>query len=149
MKMKKLLVAAVITMMSFSVFAGGNTGVGVGTTLFKGYKGKPFEIIAVLLDNFICWSNTFAVSSGTLGYQKGAVISRNEVESYVEQNMDMLAADMSRGNGEYLDGLADLMGAENKDLFSSKMKSNFDSIYTNESVSSKEVVDNIYKIHNS
>lgn len=146
--MKKIIIIAVVMLFSISVFAGGNTGVGVGTMLFKGYKGKPFEVLAVFLNGFVCASSTFAVTSGTLGYQKGAVISRNDVESYVEENMDMLAADMSRGNGEYIDGLAELMGAEDKALFSSKMKSNFDSIYTNESVSSKEVVENIYKIHN-
>jgi len=92
-------------------------------------------------------NGTFAITSGTLGYQEGAVIGSNLVDEYVAQNMDSIANDIAKGNGEYLDTLAHLMKVENKDAFKDSLHKNFSKIYTSKDVTSKEVVANIKDIN--
>ena len=149
--MKKFMVFAVVGAFIFAgsaVFAD-NTGCGLGTTLLKGKKGKVFEVLAVTT-NGTCANQTFAITSGTLEYEEGAVIGMNkEVQSFVAQNMDSLATDMAKGEGEYLDALASLMKVDNRMAFKFKMRYNFNKIYTSEEITSTEVVENIYRVVNS
>lgn len=148
--MKKLLVLSFAISLSLSVsdlFAD-NTGCGFGTALLSGKKGKFMEIIAVTT-NGTSGSSTFAISSGTSGYKEGGTIGVNIVDTYVAQNMDNLATDIARGDGEYLDTLAHLMKVENRDTFKDKLHKNFNKIYTSKDISSKEVVTNIRNIQNS
>lgn len=139
-----LLVLAVFS----SAFAGGNTGCGLGNVIFKGKSGKVVDVLAITT-NGSSYSQFFAITSGTSGYQEGVEIGANGVELYVDENMDMLAADMSRGNGEYLDTLATLMEVEDKAEFGKKLQSNFDKIYSHENITSKEVVANINAVTRS
>lgn len=145
--MKKLVVvfALCFTFIASNLFAN-NAGVGIGTVLLKGKQGKVMELIATCL-NGLCGNGTFAITTGTLGYKEGAVIGVNIVDVYVAENMDSLANDIAKGDGEYLDTLAHLMKVENKDAFKEKLHNNFNSIYTSEDVTSKEIVANINKIN--
>ena len=148
MKKISLLVAFALVFTATSAFAGGNTGVGLGTVLLEGKKGKVFELAATCL-NGICCNGAFAITSGTLGYKEGAVIAMNDVEIYVAKNMDSLATDIARGDGEYVNTLASMMKVEDVVSFKSKLKNNFDRIYSNEGVTSKQVVQNINEVKNS
>ncbi len=141
--MKKVLIASVMffALAGTQVFAD-NIGPGLGRLLLKGSKGKVMEFVGTTL-NGICGNGTFAITSGTLGYQEGAVIGTNLVDEYVAQNMDSLANDIAKGNGEYLDTLTHLMKVENKDAFKDNLHKNFGKIYTSKDVTSKEVVANI------
>jgi len=142
-----LAVLLVLSVFS-SAFAGGNTGCGLGNVIWKGKSGPVVEILAITT-NGTSYSQLFAITSGTSGYQEGATIGANTVELYVDENMDMLAADMSRGNGEYLDTLATLMEVENKSDFNKKLQANFDKIYSHDNITSKEVVANINAVARS
>ena len=51
--------------------------------------------------------------------------------------------------GEYLETLATIMKVENRNTFKQKLNKSFEKIYTSKDVTSKEVVANIKKIHNS
>jgi len=125
-----------------------NAGCGLGTMLFRGKKGKVFELFAVTT-NYSLVNSTFAVTSGTSGYQEGLRIGVNIVDVYVAQNMDNLASDIARGDGEYLNTLATLMKVDDRYQFKKKLKRNFRKIYSSKDVTSKEVVANIKNIYNS
>ena len=148
MKKVSLLVAFALIFTATSAFAGGNTGVGFGTQVLEGKKGKAWELLATCL-NGICCNGAFAITSGTLGYKEGLTIAMNDVEIYVAKNMDSLATDIARGDGEYVNTLASMMKVEDVASFKSKLKNNFDRIYSNEGVTSKQVVQNINEVKNS
>ncbi|MCL1910811.1 MAG: DUF3015 domain-containing protein [Leptospirales bacterium] len=148
--MKKILTVCVVSVfLSGSAVFADNVGAGLGRVLLKGNRGKALELVGTFLNN-ICGNGTFAITTGTLGYHDGASIGMNEeVKSFIAQNMDNLAADMAKGDGEYLDTLATLMQVEDKAEFNSKMKTNFSNIYTSYGVSSDQVAENIYKVTQS
>ena len=142
--MKKVMMFLFVSVVAFAVtdaFAN-NVGCGFGTEILKGKKGKVMEVLAVTT-NGTSGSSTFAITSGTSGYREGAVIGVNIVEAYVAQNMDNLANDIAKGDGEYIDTLAHLMKVTDKTRFKVTLKNNFNSIFTSESVTSKDVVRNI------
>lgn len=147
--MKKVLVVSFTLCMSLmftEVFAVDNIGPGLGRLVLKGKSGKVMELVGTFL-NGICGNGTFAITTGTLGYQEGAPIGLNSVDMYVAENMDSLANDIAKGNGEYVDTLASLMKVENKDNFKDNLHKNFNKIYTSKDVTSKEVVANIKEIN--
>lgn len=145
--MKKVLVASVMffALAGSQVFAD-NIGPGLGRVLLKGKSGKVMELAGTCL-NGTSGNGTFAISTGTLGYKEGAVIAVNLVDEYVAQNMDSLANDIAKGNGEYLETLAHLMKVENKVAFKENLHKNFNKIYTSSDVSSKEVTANIKALY--
>jgi hypothetical protein len=145
--MKKVLIASVVffTFAGSQVFAD-NIGPGLGRMLLKGKSGKVMELVGTCL-NGTSGNGTFAITSGTSGYKNGAVIGLSAVDAYVAENMDSLANDIAKGNGEYLDTLAFIMKVENKDSFKDSLHKNFNNIYTSKDVTSKEVVANIKAIN--
>jgi hypothetical protein len=149
--MKKFMMLLTVAVFAFSAnaaFAAGNVGCGFGTQLLKGKTGKFFEILAITT-NMTSYSSTFAVTSGTSGYQEGVAIGMNDVEIFVAKNMDSLATDIARGDGEYVTTLASMMDVKDINGFKSKLKTNFDKIYSASGVTSKEVVVNINDVVNS
>jgi hypothetical protein len=56
-------------------------------------------------------------------------------QMFMNDNMDQLAVDAARGQGETLDALAQVMGIEatDKAAFGATVQSNFDSMFTAES----------------
>ncbi len=147
--MKKILslVAVFGLILASSEAFAGNAGCGLGSVLLKGKKGKVMELLATCL-NGTSGNQTFAITSGTSGYEEGAVIGMTDVEVFVAKNMDSLATDIARGNGEYVDTLASMYKVQDVDGFKTKLKNNFDKIYTNTGVTSKEVVANINDVVN-
>jgi hypothetical protein len=149
----KKQIAAFVAVLAVSAFIADaayadNVGCGLGRIALKGKKGKVFEILAVTTNGTFA-SQTFAITSGTSGYQEGVAIGMNDIDVYVAENMDNLATDIAKGDGEYIDTLATMMNVSDKTIFKSKMKSNFNNIFTSENVTSKEVVANINRVANS
>jgi len=148
--MKKSFVIAFAICVSFvasEVFAN-NVGCGFGSVLLKGKKGKVFEVLAVTT-NGTSGSSTFAITTGTSGYKAGQAVGVNIVDEYIAQNMENLATDIAKGEGEYVDTLAHLMKVDNKTAFRAKLQKNFGKIYTSKDIKSKEVAANIKNIYNS
>jgi hypothetical protein len=138
-----LAVVAVVTITSYS-FAD-STGCGLGTKLWSGKSGLLANICAVTT-NGTSGNQTFGITSGTSGCNSGDAVALNErLDKFVADNMDNLATDIAKGNGEYLDSLSVLMDVndDNKAAFNNKLKNNFSKIYTSESVKSKDVINNI------
>lgn len=149
--MKKLVLAVVVV--SFiaipvsSCLAANqkNTGCGLGSLIMQGNDGLAFQVLAVTT-NGTCGNQTFGITSGTLNCeQPKKFVSRETINSYVADNMDNLANDIARGQGEYLNTLAVLMEVPegSRADFYALLQSNFSRIYTSPQVSSVDVLSNI------
>lgn len=140
-----LLIGLLVVPVSVSFAGQQNTGCGVGTMIMKGHDGLLFQVLAVTT-NGILGNQTFGITSGTLDCTQAKNFVRNEqLKTYVADNMDNLANDISKGQGEYLNTLAVLMDVPETDraLFYAKLQSNFSQIYPTSSVTSVDVLRNI------
>jgi Protein of unknown function (DUF3015) len=123
-------------------------GCGWGSKLFDGQKGVAPQVLAVTT-NGSTGNQTFGITSGTSGCtQDGTVATKWKTAAYVGENMNKLALDMSRGEGESLRSLASLMGVTGQDSaqFNSALKGNFAQIFTNSDVKSEQVLQNIKSV---
>jgi hypothetical protein len=126
-------IAAAMALVSAPAFAasGDSTGCGLGSTLFDGQTGIAPQVLAVTT-NGTFGNQTFGISSGTLGcVQDGTVRPAAKVAMFMGSNMDKLALDMSRGEGESLSTLAQMMGvkAADRERFYSVAQANVGTIF--------------------
>lgn len=118
-----------------------STGCGLGTMVFEGQSGVAPQVLAVTT-NGTSFNQTFGITSGTLGCDSNDVIASAEVRQLTVANLDNLAKDMARGEGETLASLATAMEIEVDDqpvLFAA-FKSNFTRIFPDENVTAEEVL---------
>jgi len=150
--MKK--VVALVVLAAFMVFAGTaiaatlnqkNTGCGLGSLIFADQNGLASQTFAVTT-NGPFGNGTFGTTSGTSNCDRPANFSSNQkLQDFVADNMDNVARDIARGNGEYLNTLAVLAAVpEGKRAdFYSRLQANFSSIYTSDKVTHVDVLTNI------
>lgn len=146
--MKKFMLASALAALSTTAFAGpsANTGCGLGSMVMEKQDSVVTQVLAVTT-NGTFGNQTFGITSGTLGCAKPAkIVSNDKVNVFVASNMDALATDIANGQGETVDTLAVMMEVEDKAAFVAKLQANFDKIYTADSVSSADVIDNIITI---
>ncbi|MBN1531450.1 MAG: DUF3015 family protein [Spirochaetes bacterium] len=150
--MKKFasVLALVFTLFATASFAGDmmkrNVGCGMGSIWFADKEGLLFHLLATTSNGY---SQTFGISSGTSGCtQFNGIVFNSRMESYVAQNLDNLATDMARGDGEYVQTLAVLMEVpvEQRTSFYSVLQQNFSRIYTSPEIQAPEVVRNISSV---
>ncbi|RUM31339.1 MAG: hypothetical protein DSY42_02895 [Aquifex sp.] len=124
-----------------------NTGCGLGYMIFKEQEGLVYELLAVTT-NGTFGNQTFGITFGTLECKKPEKIANRKLEIFVAENMDELAQDIARGNGIYLETLADLMNIpeEERPQFFSKLQKNFDKIFSSENVTSADIIDAIVSL---
>jgi hypothetical protein len=127
------IIAAAMALVSAPAFAAGgdSTGCGLGSTLFDGQTGVAPQVLAVTT-NGTSGNQTFGISSGTLGcVQDGTVRPAAKVAMFMGSNMDKLALDMSRGEGESLSTLAQMMGVKpaDRERFYSVAQANVGTIF--------------------
>ena len=149
--MKRLMVAivlvSILVMPASLCFAVNqkNTGCGLGTIVFQGQDSLLFELFA-MTTNGTCGNQTFGMTSGTLNCEKpNRIVSIERINTYVADNMDNLANDIARGDGEYLNTLAVLMEVpeNSRSGFYSKLQNNFSRIYPSTDISNVDVVKTI------
>ncbi len=87
-------------------------------------------------------NQTFGMSTGTLGCSSNAMQELSLIK-FMDSNMDRVAADMARGQGESLEGLAAIMAieAQDKALFFTQTQQNFDRIFPRSDVTRSDVID--------
>ena len=115
---------------------------GWGSKLFDNQKGLIPQVLAVTT-NGTFGNQTFAMSSGTSGCTQDGVVQSNwKTAMYIESNRTMLARDMSAGEGENLDTLANLIGVEGNDrvAFAQATQNNFAVIFPTSNTSTDEVL---------
>ncbi len=125
-----------------------NVGCGLGTMAFEGQNGLLSQTAAATT-NGTSGNQTFGITSGTLDCEQYKTFTSNEkVDTFVAENMDNLARDIARGQGEYLNTLAVLMDVPDgrQNAFRSHLQVHFSDIYTSEKVTHSEVIKNILAV---
>jgi hypothetical protein len=139
--MKKLLVIALLASSSM-VMADDDVGCGLGTMLFAGQSGVAPKVLAATT-NGTYGNQTFGITSGTLGCKSDGVISsRARLGMFMGTNSERLARDMSVGQGESLNVLADLMGVKEQDkaLFFKTTQQHFSVIFSDQNQKASDVL---------
>ncbi len=147
--MKKILSCAAIAVICSAGFSSASqaesTGCGLGTIIFDGNKGVAPSVLAVTT-NGTSGNQTFGISSGTLGCERNSVVKSKSAKlfSFANQNLDQLAFDASRGNGEYLEVAANIIGVKeaDKNHFFKAVQGNFSNIFAQNS-NTKNVVESL------
>ena len=149
--MKQLVIMfillAVTAIFPHSLLADNVGGCGVGSKLFAGQRGIAPQVFAITTNG--TFLNTFGVSTGTSGCtQDGVVHSNWKTAAFIDSNMNKLARDMSRGEGETLDSLAFLLDVEttDKEQFNQTLKENFTTIFSSEVVTTDLVRNNLVAV---
>ena len=141
--MKKLL--ALATLAAAFAFAGNtNTGCGLGYMVFKNNQDSLLKQVLAATTNNISGNQTFGITSGTLGCEKPVKIASNKkLNNFVRDNLDKIAMDAAKGNGESIQTLAKLLNVKDEKTFATKLHSNFDKIFASENITYSKVLDNI------
>lgn len=136
--MKKLVLSAVLATASFSALANGPAGCGLGTHVIFKNANEFHEHVLAATTNATSGNQTFGMTSGTLGCEAAGGPLTEGLAMFLNQNLETLAVDVAKGEGETLAALSDLMGiqAQDKATFNTALKANFDSVFTNEEVTS-------------
>ena len=150
--MKKLVVIVNAVFLMMVVLSGvgwavdpKNTGCGLGSIAFEGQNGLVSQTFAATT-NGIFGNQTFGITSGTSNCEQYKEFTYNpKVNTFVAENMDNLATDIARGQGEYVNTLALLMEVPSakRASFRSQLQAHFSDIYTSDKVTHSEVVRNI------
>ncbi len=113
-----------ILFLSFGAFAQpvGPAGCGLGNQIF----GDQNQVLAATT-NDTSGTQTFGISSGTSNCIDSSRMA--QIENYVDVNRVALANDISRGQGETLSGLDNLMGCTNTSAVNESLKSNYSQIF--------------------
>ncbi|OOE33537.1 MULTISPECIES: DUF3015 domain-containing protein [Salinivibrio] len=145
--MKKFIaIAALATLpLSGAALADSDIGCGLGTMVFDGQQGKVYKVLGATT-NGTSGNQTFGITFGTLGCDgTGTIDSQQKLAMFIDGNMDNLARDIARGEGETLATLSEVWGIKDADkaAFNDVAKQNFASIVTSEQVTSQEVLTNL------
>lgn len=144
--MKKLIAVAAISLLPFTnVMADQDIGCGLGSMVFAGQEGKVVKVLGATT-NGTSGNQTFGITFGTLGCDgTGPVTSTAKLALFIDGNMDNLARDMSKGEGETLATLAEVWGVAEQDqaAFNEFAQANFSNVFTSENVTSQAVLENL------
>lgn len=146
--MKKLFaVVALVAALPFShmAMADDDIGCGLGTMIFDGKSGKVFKILGATT-NSTSGNQTFGITFGTLGCDgTGTIDSAQKLAMFIDGNMDNLARDIAKGQGETLNTLSEVWGIKDADKasFNTMAKQNFAVVFSSENVTSNEVLNNL------
>ncbi|MDY6905718.1 MAG: DUF3015 family protein [Thermodesulfobacteriota bacterium] len=153
--MKKIMVSmlACLLIVSMVGVASANNvredcGCGLGGMAIGEKEGVVWKLVGTFL-NGICGNQTFAMSSGTLDCGQDPIMAKYEkMNVFVADNMDALAVDIARGEGESLDALAEIaeVSQAQRPVLYTAMQDNFDKIYPNAQVTNEDVVNEITRI---
>lgn len=126
-----------------------NVGAGLGTLIFDGHDGLVSQISAATTNGIVS-NQTFAITSGTLGASKPDAwwAKREQLQKFVNENMDAVAADISVGEGETIDTMAELLNvpADQRATFGVELQTSFSVIYPDATVTSGNVAESIVTI---
>lgn len=134
--MKKIIAGVVLASASTMAFANGPAGCGLGTAVVFPDANEWYEHVLAATTNGTSGNQTFGMTSGTLGCE-AANGPLKLAQAFMEDNMDQLAADVARGEGETLAALAEVIGLEAQDTaaFNRTLQSNFDNLFSTEATS--------------
>jgi hypothetical protein len=142
--MKKMSLLLATLLLPIAAMAAGENNIGScgwGSKVFQGQRGIAPQVLGATT-NGTSGNQTFAISSGTSGCtQDGAVSSTWKTAMFIDGNKEKLAQDMSKGSGESLQSLAQLIGVKDADkaAFYRATKENFAQIFSSDKASAEEI----------
>lgn len=148
--MKKIYLASMLCaslMLSSNALAVDSTGCGLGSMAWRGQSGMVPQILAVTTNGFL-FNQSFGITFGTSGCDPNGRVTGGTgrmVLAFVENNMEQLAMDASRGQGETLETLAGIMEIDKNEL-AEKVQSNFAVIFPDENVDAVQVTLNLFEV---
>lgn len=147
--MKKVVTGVLLMAASSFALADNGPGCGAGAMIFKGQSGVAPHVLAATTNGSF-GNQTFGMTFGTLGCNANSTISVM-ASTFIDQNMEQLAADVSRGEGEYLSALMTLLKIEDADKshFKSVMKERFDTIFPDQNATSDQTLSQLESIMQS
>ena len=133
--MKKIIAGVLLATSSAVSFASGPAGCGLGTeVIFKNADEWHEHVLAATTNQSA--SQTMGMTSGTLGCEaaNGPLAG---VQTFMDNNMDQLAMDVAKGQGETLSALSEMIGVEAADqtTFNTTLQANFDTMFSTEATS--------------
>lgn len=96
--------------------------------------------------NNLFYNQSLGMTSGTSGCDKHSIVKNERaVEHFVEANYNNLMIDMAKGEGEYVQALAYVMGcdANSVEHFSNVTQKNYGAIFTSDSVGPQQLIQNV------
>lgn len=113
----------------------GMAGCGLGSLVFKEQKG-PIQIVAGLLN--ATGGQTFAVTTGTSNCKPDMYNFSRNAQLFITVNKEMLAKDISRGNGETIESLSQIMGCSDVGMLGGKLQRSYDAIFPSQNTSADD-----------
>ena len=137
----KFLTLLLITLSTSPVWANiGPAGCGLGNIVFGDQPGLV-QVVAATLNG--TGMQTFGITSGTSNCTESNRSAR--LDLYIEGNKVALATEMSQGQGETVKNLSSILGCENQVEVGNILKSNYESIFPKQEVSTPEISKGIIK----
>jgi hypothetical protein len=132
---------------SAPALADNDVGCGIGTRLMTGKEGLLFHVLASC-------TNAYTFQSVSLTFNMfgcdstGKVTADAELRKFAAANLDQLARDMARGEGETLGAFAHLLQvpAEQQGAFGAFAQAHFVDLFPNDAVTSNEMIDAFYRL---
>ena len=90
--------------------------------------------------------NTFAMSTGTSNCKPGSNYGMRTANLFINVNKESLAKDISKGSGESLSHLAEIMGCSDNAALSGKLQKNYREIFPNENSPAEATSEKIFNM---
>jgi hypothetical protein len=87
--------------------------------------------------NWLFGTQTFGISSGTSNC--GSTSGAHATRVFVEANREALAKDVSRGSGETIGTLSEMLGCQDAKAVGATLQKNFSTVFPTENVSNEQV----------
>ena len=89
-------------------------------------------------------SNSIAMTLGTSGCAKHSIV-KNDSKGihFAEANLNQLAIEMARGNGEFVAGFSSVFGCQNSRAFGSMVQANYETVLPSANTSGVELYNNV------
>jgi hypothetical protein len=142
MKKTIALATVLLALTAGQALADNDIGCGFGTQLMAGNEGVAPKVLGATTNGTL-GNQTFGISSGTLGCkQNGTVTVDARLNMFAGANLDHLAQDMARGQGESLQALADLMQIPDSDkpAFFRFTKAHFGEIFSSDETTAGDML---------
>lgn len=90
------------------------------------------------------FSSTIAMTLGTSGCAKHSIV-KNDAKGihFAEANLNQLALEMARGNGEFVAGFAQTLGCQNSTAFGSMVQANYETVLPSSNTTGVELYNNV------
>ncbi len=119
----------------------GAAGCGLGSLVFGSQSGAVQILAATTNGTFA--SQTFGITTGTSNCGPGLLAMGTK--NFVEANREVVAKDISRGQGEAIGALTVINACKDSSAVGAALQANFSSIFPTEQASSEQVTEAILR----